>query len=118
MSNFLRKQLKLSAVEIALIHELCHKDDIQDYPRLAQKIKALPIEIQSARPIGRAISTMGGIKTAEFDEHLMLKNRPGWFAAGEMIDWDAPTGGYLLQACFSTGVAAANGIVRWLNRET
>ncbi|MEH6477973.1 MAG: TIGR03862 family flavoprotein [Sneathiella sp.] len=116
LSNFLRKQLKLTALEIGLIHELCDKRDVQDVKLLANKIKALPIEIQSARPIDRAISTMGGIKTSEFDEHLMLKKQPGWFAAGEMIDWDAPTGGYLLQACFSTGVAAANGITRWLHR--
>jgi len=64
----------------------------------------------------RAISTAGGIALSELNDHLMLINRPGVFVAGEMLDWEAPTGGYLLQACFSTGIAAASGMIDWLNR--
>jgi len=117
LSTFLRKQLKLSPLEIALIWEHCNKETVQDLQRLAEAIKKLPVTIVSARSIDRAISSMGGINTSELNTQLMIKNHPGWFAAGEMIDWDAPTGGYLLQACFSTGVAAANGIKHWLKSD-
>jgi predicted flavoprotein YhiN len=77
-------------------------------------IKALPIRLVAPAPIGRAISSAGGIRTDALDDAMMLRSRPGVFAAGEMLDWEAPTGGYLLQACFSTGVAAAHGALAWL----
>jgi len=117
LSTYLRKQVKLSPLEIALIHEKGDKEALNDPARLAQIVKTIPLTITSARPLERAISTMGGIELFELDSNLMLRARAGCFAAGEMIDWDAPTGGYLLQACFSTGVAAAKGIENWLTRE-
>ena len=77
-------------------------------------VKAAPVVVAGQRPIARAISTAGGIALGEVDESFMLRRRPGTFVAGEMLDWDAPTGGYLLQATFSTAVAAAHGAVRWI----
>ncbi|MCG8493291.1 MAG: TIGR03862 family flavoprotein [Sneathiellales bacterium] len=116
LSSFLRKKLKFSALETALLHEFTPGPVPADPPLLAELIKGLPIRLDSPRPLEQAISSSGGIDLSEFDDMLMLKKCPGWFAAGEMIDWDAPTGGYLLQACFSTGIAAAKGIERWLEK--
>jgi len=79
-------------------------------------IKGAPLRLTGLMPIDRAISTAGGIAADALDETLMLTAMPGVFAAGEMLDWEAPTGGYLLQGCFSTGVAAASGIEAWLAR--
>ena len=84
--------------------------------RLAALIKAVPLVLTGPQPLARAISTAGGVALTEFDEGLMFKARPGLFAAGEMLDWEAPTGGYLLQATFASGVAAARGALRWLDR--
>jgi hypothetical protein len=81
---------------------------------LAAAIKSVPVRLVAAQPIERAISTAGGIAFAALDERLMLKELPGVFAAGEMLDWEAPTGGYLLQASFATGVAAAEGALSFL----
>jgi uncharacterized flavoprotein (TIGR03862 family) len=81
---------------------------------LARGLKRLPIEVTGSRPIAEAISSAGGVALAELDERLMLRRLPGVFLAGEMLDWQAPTGGYLLQACFATGVAAAAGALDWL----
>ena len=81
---------------------------------IARRIKATPITVTALAPIERAISSSGGIPFSELDTSFMLTKLPGMFAAGEMIDWDAPTGGYLLQGAFSTGVAAAEGALRWL----
>ncbi len=113
LSNFLRKRLSLSALQIALLHEAERTlpDEVAD---LAKLIKNVPITLTSPRPIARAISSMGGITLEELTPELMLRQFPGYFAAGEMINWDAPTGGYLLQASFSTGYAAAHGIEKWL----
>ena len=83
---------------------------------LARLIKAAPLRLTGMAPIARAISTAGGILADEVDAGFMLKRLPGMFVAGEMLDWEAPTGGYLLQACFATGVAAAAGIERFLNK--
>ena len=81
---------------------------------LAQRIKAVPVRLTGVAPIDKAISTAGGIAWDEVDEHMMLRRRPGTFVAGEMLDWDAPTGGYLLQASFATGAAAGRGALDWL----
>lgn len=116
LSSFLRKKLKFSPLETALLHEFTPGPVPTDPTLLAELIKALPVRIDSPRPLEQAISSSGGIDLSEFDDMLMLNKCPGWFAAGEMIDWDAPTGGYLLQACFSTGIAAAKGIERWLEK--
>lgn len=85
-------------------------------PELAALIKALPIPLIRPRPIAEAISSAGGIAWSAIDDEYMLRALPGTFVAGEMIDWEAPTGGYLLTACFATGRAAARGLDRWLNR--
>jgi len=113
LSNFLRKSVGLPAVAIGLVQEARHAGD--DRP-LASLIKALPLDLVEPFGLARAISTAGGIALAELDEGLMLIRRPGLFAAGEMLDWEAPTGGYLLQGCMATGAAAGHGVVRWLRK--
>ncbi len=112
LSNTLRKQAGLSPEAIGLVQEALHTG--ADAAQLPALIKALPIRLLAAAPITRAISSAGGLRLDALDERLMLRDRPGVFAAGEMLDWEAPTGGYLLQACFSTGVAAARGALAWL----
>jgi hypothetical protein len=113
-SSFLRKAAGLPPVAIGLLHEALGRTLPDDADRLAQLVKAVPIVLKAPRPLERAISTAGGIAFAELDDQLMLRSRPGVFVAGEMLDWEAPTGGYLLQACFATGVAAAQGLLGWL----
>ncbi len=115
LSNFLRKAAGLPPVAIGLVQEALHAPGA-DTADLAALIKALPLRLDAPFGLDRAISTAGGIAWEELDERLMLKRRPGVFAAGEMLDWEAPTGGYLLQACFSTGAAAGRGAVAWLGR--
>lgn len=114
-SNRLRKGAGLDGVKTALIRELFPDANRMPAEQLAELIKALPIPVLRPRPIAEAISSAGGIAWSEIDESYMLKSRPGLFAAGEMIDWEAPTGGYLLTACFATGRAAARGIQDWLS---
>jgi predicted flavoprotein YhiN len=82
---------------------------------LAALIKAVPVRLTSAAPIAKAISTAGGVAFDQIDAHFMLRQRSGVFVAGEMLDWEAPTGGYLLQASFATGVAAGRGALAWLD---
>lgn len=114
ISNFLRKQLNLPAIKFSLLRELTSADIWQDHFALAHAIKHLPVRLTACRPIDEAISTAGGVVFDELDNHLMLKKLPGVFCAGEMLDWEAPTGGYLLTACFATGRAAGEGIVNYL----
>jgi predicted flavoprotein YhiN len=83
-------------------------------PALAAAIKCLPLPVTATRPLDEAISTAGGISFAAVDAGLMLRDRPGVFCAGEMLDWEAPTGGYLLTACFASGHVAAQGMQNWL----
>lgn len=112
LSGFLRKQGGLAPEAIALVQEALHGGmGSNDLPGL---IKSLPLVFRAPRPIGRAISSAGGLRAEVLDARFMLLDRPGVFAAGEMLDWEAPTGGYLLQACFSTGAAAARGALAWL----
>ena len=111
LSNQLRKQAGLSPVAIGLVQEVRHAGDATPLPAL---IKALPLRLTGAQGLERAISSAGGLRFAAIDERYMLRARPGVFVCGEMLDWEAPTGGYLLQACFSTGVAAARGATSWL----
>lgn len=115
-SNRLRKGAGLDGVKAALLRELMPEADRNDPQKLAAAIKALPIPLLRPRPIAEAISSAGGIAWSEIDSAYMLKHLPGVFAAGEMLDWEAPTGGYLLSACFATGRAAAKGIEDWLSR--
>jgi hypothetical protein len=117
LGNFLRKALGLAPVAIALLHETKGAAPLPAEPEpLARRIKAVPLRLTAPFPIERAISSAGGIAFAELDDALMLKTLPGVFAAGEMLDWEAPTGGYLLQACFATGIRAARGALAWLGR--
>ncbi|MBP1860211.1 TIGR03862 family flavoprotein [Rhizobium herbae] len=114
LSNRLRKGGGLEGVKAALVRELGAQSILNDAAQLAHLIKALPIPVVRPRPIAEAISSAGGIGLHGVDDRFMLKAVPGLFAAGEMLDWEAPTGGYLLTACFATGRAAAQGIDGWL----
>ncbi|MEH6527032.1 MAG: TIGR03862 family flavoprotein [Sneathiella sp.] len=115
LSNFLRKKLNLAPIQIALLHEFKNNTDIQNTDKLAALIKNLPVELIGINGIERAISSAGGVKFSNLDDQLMIRKQPGQFVAGEMLDWEAPTGGYLLQGCFATGVVAADGIATYLN---
>lgn len=113
LPTLLKKTLKLSAQAAALVFE---SGDVPREPgALARRIKAIPLKVTAQRGLERAISSAGGIRQEALTETLMLRVRPGVFAAGEMLDWDAPTGGYLLQASFATGMTAARGIEAWLS---
>ncbi|WP_444816395.1 TIGR03862 family flavoprotein [Stutzerimonas frequens] len=114
MAKHLHRQLKLDGVKAALLRELTDAATFQDPQSLAAAIKALPIRLVRPRPLDEAISSAGGVPFEELDEGLMLRRLPGVFCAGEMLDWEAPTGGYLLTACFASGRAAAAGMLRWL----
>ena len=114
LSNLLRKKAGLDSVKVALLHECLSKDAIADAGKLAAGIKALPITLTATRPLDEAISSAGGVCRSALNDHLMLKALPGIFCAGEMLDWEAPTGGYLLTACFASGRQAAKGIIQWL----
>jgi len=115
LSTFLRKAAALSPAAIGLLRETS-APPLSEVAgaALAARIKAVQIALVGVAPIARAISTAGGIAFAEIDAHFMLRRRPGTFVAGEMLDWEAPTGGYLLQAAFATGAAAAQGALQWL----
>jgi hypothetical protein len=115
-SNFLRKAANLSPVAIGLLQEAAGgKLAALSTEALAGLIGEVPIKLTGIAPIARAISTAGGIALDELDENDMLRRLPGVFAAGEMLDWEAPTGGYLLQASFATGAAAGRGVLRWMS---
>ena len=117
LSTFLRKAAGLSPVAIGLLHEAAPGKLIgMGAADLAALINAVPVRLVATAPLERAISTAGGIAFDEIDDAFMLRRRPGVFVAGEMLDWEAPTGGYLLQASFATGVAAARGALAWLAR--
>jgi uncharacterized flavoprotein (TIGR03862 family) len=122
VSNHLRKAIKLSPAGLGLLQEAAHKRGIpvaaMDAKALAALIKAVPVRLIAPAPIERAISTAGGVAFGEIDGRFMLRRMPGTFVAGEMLDWEAPTGGYLLQACFSTGAAAARGALDWLQSKS
>jgi uncharacterized flavoprotein (TIGR03862 family) len=117
LSTHLKSRLGLQGVKMALLHELLQPEQLADAKQLAQAIKALPVPVAAPRPIDEAISTAGGVRFEALDEHLMLRQMPGVFCAGEMLDWEAPTGGYLLTACFATGRAAGEGALRWLRAQ-
>jgi uncharacterized flavoprotein (TIGR03862 family) len=119
LSNWLRKAAHLSPVAIGLLQEAAIASGAalssMSPPSLAGLINAVPIQLNGVAPIARAISTAGGISFGELDADFMIRRLPGIFAAGEMLDWEAPTGGYLLQASFATGAAAGRGVLKWLN---
>ena len=114
MSKHLHSQLGIDGVKAALLRELAPAECFNDPAQLAQAIKALPLKLIKARPLDEAISSAGGVRFEAVDENLMLRQLPGVFCAGEMLDWEAPTGGYLLTGCFASGRAAGLGVLSWL----
>ncbi len=113
-ANFLRRRAGIEGVKAGLLREVLAAQDFADPMRVACAIKALHLRLNAARPIDEAISTAGGVAFDEVDSRLMLKALPGVFCAGEMLDWEAPTGGYLLTGCFASGRQAGLGVVEWL----
>lgn len=114
LSNHLRRTLGLTGVKAGLLRECMPPGHLDDSGRLADAIKGLPLRLTAPRPITEAISSAGGVKFESLSDELMAKTRPGVFIAGEMLDWEAPTGGYLLTACLATGHHAGRAAVRWV----
>ena len=115
LASHLEKMVNIKGVKAGLLREFLSKEDFANTERLAYFIKNLPVPLIATRPLDEAISSAGGVTFESLDEHLMLRSMPGVFCAGEMLDWEAPTGGYLLTACFSSGYTAGHGVLRWLN---
>ena len=113
-SNHLRKSLGIDGVKAGLLRELVPAEALNNPMALCPAIKSLPIKLVATRPIEEAISSAGGLSFEAVDDHLMIQGLPGVFCAGEMLDWEAPTGGYLLTACFAGGRAAGFGVLKWL----
>ncbi|MFO1198024.1 MAG: TIGR03862 family flavoprotein [Burkholderiaceae bacterium] len=114
LANHLRARAGIEGVKAGLLREVLAPADLADPARLAAAIKRLPLRLAAPRPLAEAISTAGGVSFDALDDALMLRALPGVFCAGEMLDWEAPTGGYLLTACFATGRAAGKGALAWL----
>jgi uncharacterized flavoprotein (TIGR03862 family) len=115
LSSHLQSRIGLKGVKTGLLREVVPAGDFVDPPRLAAAIKALPLRLAAPRPLAEAISTAGGVVFEALDERLMIRSLPGVFCAGEMLDWEAPTGGYLLTACFASGRVAGLGALAWLD---
>lgn len=113
LTSHLKGRLGLEGIKTAILYEQLGKEGMQDPVSLAHAIKALPITVVAPRPMEEAISTAGGVPFEALDAHLMLRELPGVFCGGEMLDWEAPTGGYLLTACCATGRAAGQGAALW-----
>ena len=113
-SEHLRRRAAVDGVKAGLLYEMLPKHEREDAARVAATLKSLPLRLLRARPLDEAISSAGGVRFEALDEHLMLTSLPGVFVAGEMIDWEAPTGGYLLTACLASGRVAGAGAARWL----
>ncbi len=116
LASHLKSRLGLAGAKTALLHELLPREALADAARLAAAIKALPLTLSAARPVDEAISSAGGVRLEALDEHLMLRARAGVFCAGEMLDWEAPTGGYLLTASLASGRCAGQGAAEYLRR--
>ncbi len=116
MSSHLEKTVGLKGVKVGLLHEFMPKEDFANMERLAFFIKQMPIPLIAPRPLDEAISSAGGVTFESLDENLMIRDLPGIFCAGEMLDWEAPTGGYLLTACFASGRVAGLGVMKWLEK--
>jgi uncharacterized flavoprotein (TIGR03862 family) len=117
LSTHLKSRLGIQGLKMALLHECLSPAQLAQAPVLAKAIKALPITLKAARPIDEAISTAGGVRFESLTADLMLKQAPGVFCAGEMLDWEAPTGGYLITASMATGRQAARGVLNWLQSQ-
>ena len=116
ISEHLRRQTGLTGAKAALLHEVLGRDGMQDPDAIATAIKRLPLILTQPRPLAEAISTAGGVRLEALDDALMLRQHPGVFCAGEVLDWEAPTGGYLLTACFASGLRAGRGALAYLRR--
>ncbi len=116
LANHLRARAGVEGVKAGLLREVLPADALSNASRVARTIKRLPIRVLAPRPIDEAISTAGGVPFEALDERLMLRAQPGVFVAGEMLDWEAPTGGYLLTGCFASGKAAGEGAAAWVHR--
>lgn len=114
MASHLEKTVGIKGVKAGLLHEFLPKEDFANPAKLAACVKNLRIPLVAPRPLEEAISSAGGVKFESLDEHLMIRSMPGVFCAGEMLDWEAPTGGYLLTACFASGYTAGMGVLKWL----
>ena len=114
LSTHLKSRLSIQGLKLALLHEVLKPEQLADPAQLALGLKALPITLKAARPLDEAISTAGGVRFEGLNDGLMLKSLPGVFCAGEMLDWEAPTGGYLLSAAMATGRHAAQGLLSYL----
>lgn len=114
MASHLQSRVGIRGVKVGLLRECVPAENFSDPARLAAAIKALPLRLVAPRPLDEAISSAGGVVFEALDEHLMIRALSGVFCAGEMLDWEAPTGGYLLTACFASGVAAGSGARAWL----
>ncbi|WP_455377952.1 TIGR03862 family flavoprotein [Petrachloros mirabilis] len=118
IASHLQRRAGITGVKAALLHEIVPREDFSDPVRLSAWIKALPVKLVATRPLEEAISTAGGVLFEVLDERLMIRELPGVFCAGEMLDWEAPTGGYLLTVSFSSGRAAGAGAVQWLEHRS
>ena len=117
LSSHLQSRAGIKGAKMALLHEVLSAAQLNDPIQLANAIKSLPLTLAAPRPLDEAISSAGGVKFEMLDPQLMLRALPGVFCAGEMLDWDAPTGGYLLTACFASGRMAGQGALNFLNRK-
>ncbi len=118
LSSHLKSRLGLAGIKTALLYELLDAPTLNNPAALAQAIKALPVSLRQTRPLDEAISTAGGVALGEMNAQLMLKALPGVFCAGEMLDWEAPTGGYLLSASMASGAWAGAGVAQWLQKRS
>ena len=114
LSEHLRRQAGIDGAKAALLFEVLDRSAWQDPARVAATLKRLPLRLLRARPMAETISTAGGVRLQALDDALMVRDCPGVFVAGEMLDWEAPTGGYLLTACFASGKCAGDGAAAWL----
>ena len=115
LSSHLQSRAGIKGAKMALLREILSPDQLNDPAALASAIKSLPLILNATRPLDEAISSAGGVRFEALDQHLMLRKLPGVFCAGEMLDWEAPTGGYLLTACFASGRVAGQGALNYLN---
>jgi len=114
LASHLEKTGGMKGVKAGLLHEFMSKEDFTNVEKLASSIKRLPIPLVAPRPLDEAISSAGGVTFESLDENLMIRELPGIFCAGEMLDWEAPTGGYLITACMASGRVAGEGVLKWL----
>ncbi len=117
MASHLQSRVNITGVKAGLLHEALSREEFTDPLRIAQTIKALPLRLTATRPLDEAISSAGGVRFEALDQGLMIRTLPGVFCAGEMLDWEAPTGGYLLTACFASGRAAGVDAANWLSKK-